>query len=162
MKSGQSVRWREGRGGHYQAAIAEAAGDNSDTRPNLARRAAFQSYSTFCVTTELSRQIPAALVAAGLPASSVADFMTSMAAGGATLSTIEGVTPEIMAQGAQAYRWAYSDAYKTIFLVSLAFGGLAIIASFFIPNIDSLMGGKVAATLKGREKEAEQVKGGIV
>ncbi|KAF2650884.1 MFS general substrate transporter [Lophiostoma macrostomum CBS 122681] len=106
------------------------------------------------VKSTLTTQIPAAMVAAGLPASSIADYMTAIAAGGTKklLDTVPGLTPEILADGANAYRHAYADAYKTIFLVSLAFGGLGILVSFFIPDIDALMGDRVATTLKGREK----------
>lgn len=117
------------------------------------------------VKETLSSQVPAAVIAAGLPADSVGDYMTAIAAGGtqSLLDAVQGLTPQIAADGATAYRYAYSDAYKTIFLVSLAFGGLAIISSFFIPDIDALMGGKVAATLSGREKlDGEKAKKGGV
>ncbi|KAF2735795.1 siderophore iron transporter [Polyplosphaeria fusca] len=102
----------------------------------------------------LTTQIPAKIIAAGLPASSVAEYMTAIAAGGpqALLDQVQGLTPQILAEGATAYRYAYADAYRTIFLVSLAFGGLAMIASCFIPNIDSMMNSKIAATLTGKDK----------
>lgn len=54
----------------------------------------------------------------------------------------------------RAHRWAFTEAYKTTFLVSLAFGGLTILANCFIANIDHLMDGKLAATLSGREEDA--------
>lgn len=84
--------------------------------------------------------------------------MAAIAAGGseASLSKVQGLTAEVLAAGTEAYRWAYTDAYKTIFLVSLAFGGLAILASFMIPNVDSMLDSKVAATLTGRDKEKEE------
>lgn len=112
------------------------------------------------VKTTLSTQVSAALMEAGLPESSIADYMAAIAAGGSksSLDAVEGLTPQIMAAGAAAYKYAYADAYRTIFLVSLAFGGLAITASFFIPGIDSMMDGRVATTLKGREKDVEDVK----
>jgi hypothetical protein len=140
-----------------QAEIGTAAGVAGSSRSAISTVAS-TIYSVVLAsrtTTELGRQIPAAVMAAGLPADSVATYMTAIAAGGtpALLAPIRGLTPEILATGAEAYRWAYTDAYKTIFLVSLAFGGLTIIASFFIPDIDHLMGGKVAATLTGREKD---------
>ncbi|KAJ4357492.1 uncharacterized protein N0V89_002068 [Didymosphaeria variabile] len=140
-----------------QAEIGTAAGVAGSSRSAISTVAS-TIYSVVLAsrtTTELTRQVPGAVVAAGLPAGSVSAYMTAIAAGGSEtlLSKIDGLTPEVLAAGTQAYRWAYTDAYKTIFLVSLAFGGLAIIASFFIPDVDHLMGGKVAATLTGREKE---------
>jgi hypothetical protein len=112
------------------------------------------------VTKTLSTQVPAAVIGAGLPVSSVAGYMAAIAAGGAQLllDEVMGLTPEVLATGAEAYRWAYNDAYKAVFLTSLAFGGLGIICSFFIADIQSLMGDQVAATLSGREKERETVK----
>ena len=109
------------------------------------------------VKSTLTTQIPAAMVAAGLPASSIVDYMTAIAAGGTKtlLDAVPGLTPEILADGANAYRHAYADAYRTIFLVSIAFGGLGILVSFFIPDIDALMGDRVATTLKGREKVSD-------
>jgi hypothetical protein len=139
-----------------QAEIGTAAGVAGSSRSAISTVAS-TIYSVVLATrtaTELGRQIPAAVLAAGLPTDSVSAYMTAIAAGGskALLSEVQGLTPEVLAAGTEAYRWAYTDAYKTIFLVSLAFGGLAIIASFFIPDVDHLMDGKVAATLTGRER----------
>jgi hypothetical protein len=139
-----------------QAEIGTAAGVAGSSRSAISTVAS-TIYSVVLATrtaTELGRQVPAAVVAAGLPAGSVSAYMTAIAAGGteALLGEVQGLTQEVLAAGTEAYRWAYTDAYKTIFLVSLAFGGLAIISSFFIPDVDHLMDGKVAATLTGREK----------
>lgn len=112
--------------------------------------------------TTIPAIVPPALVEAGLPESSVADYMTAVAGGGseAALSAIKGVTPAIEAAGALAYRIAYMDAYRTIFYVSLAFGGLAILVTFLVPNIDDLMSDSVAATLQGRGKVTPVTKDG--
>ena len=79
-------------------------------------------------TKTLSTIVPAKLVAAGLPPSSVADYMTAIAEGGlpSALAAVKGLTPKIEAAGAVAYRVAYLDAYRTIFYVSIAFGVVAI------------------------------------
>lgn len=140
--------------------IGTAAGIAGSSRSAISTIAStvYSVVLTARVTQTLSTQVPAKLIAAGLPASSITQYMTAIAAGGSEtlLSQIQGLTPEIINQGATAYRYAYADAYRTIFLVSLAFGGLAILVSFFIPDIDALMGGKVAAKLSGREKEGDQ------
>jgi hypothetical protein len=140
-----------------QADIGTAAGIAGSSRSAISTVAS-TIYSVVLASrsaAELGRQVPAAVTAAGLPASSVAGYMAAIAAGGTPklLAGVQGLTPEILAAGAESYRWAYTEAYKTIFLVSLAFGGLTILANCFIPNIDHLMGGKVAATLSGREKD---------
>lgn len=143
-----------------QQEIGTAAGLAGSSRSAISTVAStvYSVVLTARVTTTLSTQVPAKLIAAGLPVSSVADYMASIAAGGteALLNAVEGLTPQILAEGATAYRYAYADAYRTIFLVSIAFGGLGIITSLFIPDIESLMGSKIAATLTGREKDVEQ------
>ncbi|KAF2827930.1 MFS general substrate transporter [Ophiobolus disseminans] len=143
-----------------QTEIGTAAGVAGSSRSAISTVAStiYSIVLTSRTTTELSKQVPAAVIAAGLPASSVPAYMTAMAAGGpaALLAQVQGLTPDILATGTEAYRWAFTDAYKTIFLVSLAFSGLTIIANCFIPDIDSLMGGKVAATLIGREKDDDK------
>jgi hypothetical protein len=108
------------------------------------------------VTTTLSSQVPQALIQAGLPVSSVADYMGAIAAGGqaSALAAVEGLTPAVQTAGALAYRIAYMDSYRTIFYVSIAFGGLGILISFFIPNVDSSMTGSVATTLHVHKENA--------
>ena len=109
---------------------------------------------TIRVTKTLSTEVPAAVIKAGLPASSVADYMTAIAGGAIpkALAAVKGLTPAIEAVGARAYQVAYSDAYRTIFLTSLGFGGLAMIIACFVPNVEDLMVDSVAATLHGRNK----------
>jgi hypothetical protein len=109
------------------------------------------------VTSTLGSQVPAALVSAGLPASSVAGYMTAIAGGGSasTLSKIPGLTASVEKAGTLAYRIAYMDAYRTIFYVSIAFGGLAMIVSLWIPNVEEHMTGNVAATLHGGSAAAK-------
>jgi hypothetical protein len=102
------------------------------------------------ITSTLSHEVPAALVKAGLPATSVAGYMTAIAGGGtpAALAAVKGLTPAIEAAGALGYRVAYMDAYRTVFYVSVGVGVVGIAISFFIPNIDEHMKhSAIAATL---------------
>jgi hypothetical protein len=115
------------------------------------------------VTKTLTTQVPVALVSAGLPASSVAGYMEAVAAGGtaSAFAAVDGLTPAIEAAGTLAYRVAYMDAYRTVFYASVAFGIVAIIISFFIPNVDEYMkGSAIAATLhvKGTDHTKEHEK----
>ncbi|KAF2681419.1 siderophore iron transporter [Lentithecium fluviatile CBS 122367] len=145
-----------------QEEIGTAAGIAGSARSAISTVAStvYSVVLTARVTETLSTQVPAAVIGAGLPASSVADYMAAIAGGGAhsLLDAVQGLTPEVLATGAEAYRWAYTDAYKTVFLTSLAFGGLGMICSLFIADIEPLMGDKVAVTLTGREKDREELK----
>jgi hypothetical protein len=94
---------------------------------------------------------------AGLPASSVTGYMTALAAGNATaLKAIPGINSNILAIGARAYKEANADAYRYVFYSTIAFSGVGVILTFFIPNIDHLLTGEVSATL-GKEHEIEAV-----
>lgn len=106
------------------------------------------------LASTISGGVPAALVQAGLPASSVVEYMTAATAGSATLlEQVPGFSTSIQAAGALAYRVAYMDAYRTIFYVSIAFGATGILVNFMVPNVDEMMTSSIAATLhEKREK----------
>ena len=139
-----------------QQEIGTATGVAGSSRSAISTIAAtiYSVVLTIRVTKTLSTEVPAAVIKAGLPASSVADYMAAIAGGGLpkALAAVKGLTPAIEAVGGRAYQVAYSDAYRTIFLTSLGFGGLAMIIACFVPNIDNLMVDSVAATLHGRNK----------
>jgi hypothetical protein len=99
------------------------------------------------LTSTISGDVPPALIGAGLPATSIEGYMTAVAAGSSNFSSIVGVTPEVQAAGAIAYREAYLGAYHTIFYVSIAFGALGVICNVLVPNIDKYMTNAVAAKL---------------
>lgn len=98
-------------------------------------------------------QVPPAVIAAGLPSSSVADFLTALSSGtSASLSAVDGLTPSILAVGKHVYKVASADAYHTVALTTLAFSGLALISSFFIGDVESRMTKEVSVKLRHVEK----------
>lgn len=99
-------------------------------------------------------QVPRALVNAGLPADSTTAFLTAYANGTqAAFDQVPGINPTIQATGTRAYRYATSDAFKTVFLTTIAFSGVGVILTFFAPDIDKLLTGEVALTLHARKDE---------
>ncbi|KAG9241607.1 hypothetical protein BJ878DRAFT_482780 [Calycina marina] len=105
------------------------------------------------LATIIPAEIPAVVMAAGFPESSVAGYMTSIADGGwaASLCAVDGLMPEILAVETTAYRSAYSHAYQTVILTPVAFGELVIICKIFVPIIDHLTTDSVAVTLTNRD-----------
>jgi hypothetical protein len=106
----------------------------------------------------LKEAVPAivtpAVLKAGLPASSLKAYFAALTAGTAkAFSSVPGITPKIQAAGSYVDRVANVSAFKTVFFVSIAFGGIAILLSFFIPNVESLMTGEISATLHQRHDE---------
>jgi hypothetical protein len=85
-------------------------------------------------------------------------FLTALTSGSAAaFKAVAGLTPAIQAIGARAYQDASSDAYKTVYLSTLAFSGVGIILTFWSPNVDHLLSGDVTVTL--HEKGTERVVG---
>ena len=105
------------------------------------------------LTTTIASQVPPALLAAGLPSTSIPSFISAFALGPTAFAAIPGVTPEIIAVGSSAYKQANADAYRTVFLSNIAFSGVAIVCSLLLPDVDHLLTGQVATTLhRGRDE----------
>jgi hypothetical protein len=98
-------------------------------------------------------KVPPAVIAAGLPESSVAAFIAAVQAGSQTaFDAVAGLTPEIRALGTRAYQEANSAAFNTVFLVTIAFSGIGIICTFFSPNVDHLLTREVNITVSGSKE----------
>jgi len=67
-----------------------------------------------------------------------------------SFAAVNGLTDTILAVGMQAYKTANTQAYSTVFYTTIAFSGVAVIISFFSPNVDDKMTRDVAVTL-GKE-----------
>ena len=105
------------------------------------------------LATTIGSQLPPALIAAGLPTTSVASFIAAFSVGATAFEAVPGITPEILAIGTNAYQHANADAYRTVFFANMAFSGVAIVCSLLLPNVDHLLTGQVATTLhQGRDE----------
>jgi len=97
-------------------------------------------------------------VKAGLPKSSVPTLLKAIAAGTSdALDYVPGMTSKIAAVVGEATKTAYSLSFQTVYLTSIAFGGLAIIAAFFTRSIDDKMTSEVAQKLRGTDANEEGV-----
>ncbi|KAF2492222.1 MFS general substrate transporter [Lophium mytilinum] len=111
------------------------------------------------LASTIPAQVPSALIKAGLPSGSVAAFLAALSGAG-KMSAVDGVTPAIEAIGVRAYKGASSDAFRTVFLTTLAFSGLGMVLSIFYPNVDPLLTNKVSVQIhsKGKEDVGAEVK----
>ena len=106
------------------------------------------------LASTIPNQVPRALVNAGLPADSTAAFLKAYTNGtAAAMEAVPGITPQIIAIGDRAYRFATSDAFKTVFYSTIAFMGLGVICVIFVPNVDHLLTTEVSQTLHSRRNE---------
>jgi hypothetical protein len=100
-------------------------------------------------------RVPEALTSAGLPSSSIADFISLLTAGNSeALSNFAGVTPAIIDAGRTAYQLACVDSYRTVYLSTIAFSAVAVVVAAFTPNTEKLMTNRIAATLHRAQDEA--------
>ncbi|KIY03339.1 uncharacterized protein Z520_00030 [Fonsecaea multimorphosa CBS 102226] len=86
------------------------------------------------VNSRWARDIGRALIQAGLPAASLASFLQALPLG--NFEGVPGVTPRIVAAALGAQKSVYSDAFKLVYCVTVAFGGLAIIGALFVADVD--------------------------
>lgn len=138
-----------------QNEIGSAGGVAGGMRMGIS--AVLSAVYTTILSSRLSETIPAqmppALVNAGLPPSSVAEFITAFTTGDTkALKAVKGVTSAVIAAGSVAYKEASSDAYRTVFLATIAINGIGIILTFFVPDpdLDAPEMTDVSAPLHGR------------
>lgn len=109
------------------------------------------------LATTIPEKVPPALTGAGLPATSVAKVITGLTTGKFE-DNIPGLTPEILAVGTRAFQVANAAAYKTVFLSTIAFTGIAILCTVGLPRgLDGLLTGRVITTLHAGRDEKRMI-----
>lgn len=80
-------------------------------------------------------EVTSAAEAAGFPSSDIPSLLQAIASGTAdAIDSVPGITASIKEAVTSAVESAYSQSYATVYLSSLAFGGLALISCFFATN----------------------------
>lgn len=115
------------------------------------------------LTQTTATHVPPALINAGLPEDSVADFLGVVGTAGViapsdAYASVQGISDSIIEAGVKAYKLANVDAFRTVYLSTIAFSGIAIILTFWAPNTEEYMTDRVAATL-GQEDMRQEEKG---
>jgi Fungal trichothecene efflux pump (TRI12) len=89
-----------------------------------------------------------AVAKAGLPITQIPAFIIALVAQNKTaVGEIKGLTPAILLAASDAVKESYVEGFKMIYLVSIAFGGAAIIASLFLGDIRKYMVDRVAVDI---------------
>lgn len=134
---------------HDQREIGVAGGMAGSIRAAICAIlvAVYTTTLTNGLTVTVPSRVSSAVVAAGLP-SSVEGFITAISAGSAdAFQSVPSISDEIITARIRAYKFANSDAYRTVDLTTIAFSGFAVIFSFSEPNTEKFMTQKVVATL---------------
>ena len=89
-----------------------------------------------------------AVAQAGLPITQIVGFLEALASQNQTaVAEIPGLTPAILEAAQEAVQETYVAAFKRVYLVSIAFGGAAVVASIFLGNIKKYMVDRVAVDI---------------
>jgi hypothetical protein len=109
-------------------------------------------YSTI-LNNRLSQTVPAAVgtaaLSAGIPESSVPQLVAALDDGNSLRNiTMDGLTSSTIPLIELAYQTGNAQAYSTVFLSTLGFGGLALILCLFIGGVDESDGEYVAAVIQ--------------
>lgn len=100
------------------------------------------------LTDVLPTTIAGAVGKAGLAVAQIPALIEGLVAQNATaVGAVPGLTPAILLAADEAIKESYLEAFKRVYLVSIAFGVAAIIASAFLGNIKKYMINRVAVDI---------------
>lgn len=108
------------------------------------------------VPVEMKADVVPAAVANGLPQSSIPLLFEAISSGtAATLDAVPGMTSKIEAAVAAATTQAYTSSFKTVYLASISFGVLSVVAALCTQNVEKFMTGQVARQLQGKAQKTD-------
>lgn len=100
------------------------------------------------LTTTLPQEIVPAVEAAGLPSSSVSERFVAITNGtSAALGNVPGMNESVMEALGVATKHAYAQAFQTVYLSTLAFTGVGLVAAFFVVDVDHYLTNYVNKTI---------------
>ena len=108
------------------------------------------------LATNLPEYVAPAAIGAGLPTTSLPSLFAGLAVGNFT--AVPGITPAIVSVVAQEARRAYISSFKIVFLATIPFSVLLIVAACFVPNMEKFLGNNVAKRLQNMGGEARNGK----
>lgn len=100
------------------------------------------------LTKYLPKYVIPAATGAGLPASSLTSLFAGITAG--NLTAVPGITPAIEVVVGQAVKHAYAMSFRTVFLCTLPFGAIILVAAIMSPNVENYLTDDVARKLQGK------------
>lgn len=99
------------------------------------------------LTTNLPRTVARHVAEAGLPAADIESFVTAFITSPATIADAPGYSAEIAAAATVGSRWGYAESLKWVWVVSIPFGVLAMVACWFVPPIKKWQTQRIAVEL---------------
>ena len=100
------------------------------------------------LATTLTQNIEAVAPGAGIPIDKIPAIVKAVIAG--SLAKMSGLNSTMLNAVTGIVPTAYSQAFKTVYLASLAFGGIAIVMSLFSKDVQKHLTDKVERKMHGR------------
>ena len=101
----------------------------------------------------LTKVVAHAALNAGLPKRSLPLFLQGVAA--RSFQGVPGLNSKILQAIAEPRKNAYALSLRTVWLFTLGFGAITIIAAFFTPNMTDYLNDEVARKLQGYRNTAD-------
>ncbi|KAK3673263.1 hypothetical protein LTR78_006808 [Recurvomyces mirabilis] len=124
----------------------------------------YSSILASSLTKYLPRYVGPAAAEAGLPTTSLPALLAGVGTG--SFDAVPGVNAAVLAAIGAPIKQAYAMAFRTVFLTTIPFGIILLVAAiFYCPNVEDYMTDEVARKLQGvsskpkvmtKEKDAEQ------
>lgn len=109
------------------------------------------------LSTEAAKYIPQkvmpAALGAGLPESSLTALFEGITLG--NFNAVPGISSEIVVATTDGVKEAYKLTFRTVYLCTIPFGVLLIIAALFTPNVEQYLTDEVARKMHGRSEKSE-------
>lgn len=102
------------------------------------------------LATTLTENISSVAPGAGIPDDKIPSLVAAVQAG--TLAKVPGLSSAMLAAVNKIVPTAYSQAFKTVYLASLAFGGIAILSSLFSKDVQKHLTDKVERKMRRRDE----------
>lgn len=108
------------------------------------------------VASTLPSDVSEAALNAGLPKTSLTALLEAVSDSN-SMAKIPGITEKIIIAVTDAVKTAYSESFSTVFLVSITFGGLSIIAALASVSVDDKLDNVIAAKLSGAGASQDEI-----
>ena len=134
---------------HHLIATATAVITSSRAVAASTFTAIYGAVLTQKTTAKLPEYVAKAAIEGGLPTTSVHSFVAAiLSKDTASLPSIPGVTPAIIAAGIAAVNHALADSFRIIYIIAVPFGVVACILCWFLGDMSSLMTYRVDAPVE--------------
>ncbi|KAH0542656.1 hypothetical protein FGG08_002979 [Glutinoglossum americanum] len=107
--------------------------------------AIYTSILTNKLATNVPKYVAPAATSAGLPVSSLPALFSGISTG--SFASVPGINNEILAAITGPIKTAYAKSFSTVFLATISFSGLLVLAALLSPNVEDYLTGEVARKL---------------